>query len=73
MNISATAFKGRLAFRRRIKRTTTALASASRLRPGYGATPALGADSAPHHVGEGHYLHRPLSAQTPDMEPERRC
>ncbi|MBP2394763.1 hypothetical protein [Paenarthrobacter nicotinovorans] len=28
MNISATAFKGRLAFRRRIKRTTAALASA---------------------------------------------
>ncbi|MFI2566622.1 hypothetical protein [Paenarthrobacter sp. NPDC018779] len=34
MNISATAFKGRLAFRRRIKRTTTALASGSKVTPG---------------------------------------
>ncbi|GAT89860.1 hypothetical protein J2T10_003060 [Paenarthrobacter nicotinovorans] len=35
MNISATAFKGRLAFRRRIKRTTAALTSALKatLRP----------------------------------------
>ena len=58
MNISVTAFKWQLAFRRRIKRTTAALASASRLRPGFRAAPALGADSAPHHECEGHYLRR---------------
>ena len=57
MKISATAFKWQLAFRRRIKRTTAALASASRLRPGFRATRVLGVDSAPHHVYEGHYLY----------------